>query len=341
MDNRPTLIDRCLRETFRKRSKLQSLRNLFVNARRFVLDDEASSFLGDLFVANYDKQQKIRNPVFGLRIFDATRMLARLPHKITWLEYQYQPFVNRYCKLAGNDNAKTAFADSFGFLMQQHSQIETAFRLSIFCGRPNDNSISMFPCDAAWRTDDGPIPWRPMANAAWMVSSAIGISTPSILVDNYDLVKPIANIAPTNDERTLKMAMFSSGCEFRRAVVLLSSINDIPMGVKHVIPTHGFVAQGRYRKFLNHTIISIILPKGRDPYKLARSIVAMARRRAHQVRGHWRRDWRNPLSRVCEHHFDPETMICNYCGGRKLWIDEHARGDASLGFVTHDYRVTK
>jgi hypothetical protein len=24
----------------------------------------------------------------------------------------------------------------------------------------------------------------------------------------------------------------------------------------------------------------------------------------------------------------------------RIWIKEHQRGDASLGFVTHDYRVT-
>jgi hypothetical protein len=30
--------------------------------------------------------------------------------------------------------------------------------------------------------------------------------------------------------------------------------------------------------------------------KIARQLIAMARRRAHQVRGHWRMDWRNPGS---------------------------------------------
>jgi hypothetical protein len=45
----------------------------------------------------------------------------------------------------------------------------------------------------------------------------------------------------------------------------------------------------------------------------------VARRRAHQVRGHWRRDWRHE--------------------GQRIWIKEHQRGDASLGFVTHDYHV--
>ena len=59
-----------------------------------------------------------------------------------------------------------------------------------------------------------------------------------------------------------------------------------------------------------------------ERYKaLARKAVTMMRRRAHQVRGHWRDDWRHP--------------------GQKIWVKEHQRGDASLGFVLHDYTVEK
>jgi len=65
---------------------------------------------------------------------------------------------------------------------------------------------------------------------------------------------------------------------------------------------------------------------------------AVLRRRAHQVRGHWRRDWRKPLLAGCEHVWN-EEIFCTLCGGHKLWIDEHQRGDASLGFVMHDYEV--
>ena len=72
--------------------------------------------------------------------------------------------------------------------------------------------------------------------------------------------------------------------------------------------------------------------------KLALNTAALIRRRAHQVRGFWRSDWRHPLSPLCAHAFD-DTMICRHCRGRKIWIAEHQRGDASIGFVTHDYSV--
>jgi hypothetical protein len=51
-------------------------------------------------------------------------------------------------------------------------------------------------------------------------------------------------------------------------------------------------------------------------------VLAGIRRRAHQVRGHWRDDWRLPK------------------GNKTLWIAEHQRGDASLGLVIHDYEIT-
>jgi hypothetical protein len=64
----------------------------------------------------------------------------------------------------------------------------------------------------------------------------------------------------------------------------------------------------------------------------------IVRRRAHQVRGHWRKDYRHPLLPGCVHVFD-DNMTCKLCSGHKLWIAEHQRGDASLGFVTHDYEI--
>ena len=53
---------------------------------------------------------------------------------------------------------------------------------------------------------------------------------------------------------------------------------------------------------------------------VAKRAIAIARRRGHQVRGHWRKD-----------HWHP---------GERIWIREHVRGDTSLGFVMHDYAVT-
>jgi hypothetical protein len=54
----------------------------------------------------------------------------------------------------------------------------------------------------------------------------------------------------------------------------------------------------------------------------AGSRLALAHRRAHGVRGHWRLEGRHPR-----------------CKGRKSWIIAHQRGDASRGLTLHSYLV--
>lgn len=132
--------------------------------------------------------------------------------------------------------------------------------------------------------------------------------------------------------------------ELRFVWALLAAINDTPLATRNIAADGGYVARGRYRKFLDHTTISIILPRGRDATTVAREIIERMRRRRHDVRGHWRDDWRFPGAPGCEHDWldTGDTLICQRpeCGKRRMWIHEHARGDASLGFVRHDYAVT-
>ena len=118
---------------------------------------------------------------------------------------------------------------------------------------------------------------------------------------------------------------------------LLATLNDLPVTIENVIPSRGYVARGSYKKFLEHSTVSLTVPETKWRTLAART-AALTRRRAHQVRGFWRADWRRPLSASCEHEFD-DAMVCRRCGGHKIWIHEHQRGNASLGFVVHDYEV--
>jgi hypothetical protein len=100
---------------------------------------------------------------------------------------------------------------------------------------------------------------------------------------------------------------------------LLATINDLPTELQEIKPDRGYVARGKYRKFSDHTVVTLTVPTKRYR-QVALRAVAIARRRGHMVRGHWRRD-----------RFHP---------GEKIWIREHVRGDTSLGFTLHDYQVT-
>jgi hypothetical protein len=118
---------------------------------------------------------------------------------------------------------------------------------------------------------------------------------------------------------------------------LLSTLGDLPLGFKEIRQSRGFYNRGNYKRFLDHKTVTLTVPAPQHA-KLARKVVAMARRRAHSVRGHWRLDWKHPGRRDCRHEWRMD-QTCE-CGAHRTWIREHQRGDATLGFVTHDYRVS-
>jgi hypothetical protein len=67
----------------------------------------------------------------------------------------------------------------------------------------------------------------------------------------------------------------------------------------------------------------------------------------HEVRGHWRNDWRNPPSKHCNPHIwktvddNADLIVCKLCHGRRFYIHKHKRGDASLSYVTHRPNETR
>ena len=90
-----------------------------------------------------------------------------------------------------------------------------------------------------------------------------------------------------------------------------ATINDIPTFIAPARLAKGFRAKAQYHRFLEHKVISLHVPQREEqPRKLARHIVATAKRRAHMVRGHWRQDI---------HH-----------SGERISVREHQRGDAPV-----------
>ena len=126
----------------------------------------------------------------------------------------------------------------------------------------------------------------------------------------------------------------------RRMWSLLATINDLPVVRTEIRPQRGFAARGTFRHYLSHRTITLTVPQ-KLYRKVARTALAIAHRRAHEVRGHWRKDWRHPLSPLCDHDFtaDEKHMTCGICKGRKSWVTQHTRGDDRKGFTLHDYVV--
>ena len=345
----PTVIDTFYRSSFNKEAgggwtSNAKWREAFINARRFILDDEMSTFLGEL--GTHVFAQPSMKLAAAARAAEHLRLSARLPFETTWIEYNLRNAMKRSHELLGAPLDPSKSPQHEGWLLQQHPTIPTACRVHILShddGHTDEHGFNAwtFPVAFAWTVDDETvIPWREVPfddKGARPSEVATGIS--GYVTDRASIVFSDMVHTPRDAEAVAGLVKEWSGV-MRRVWALLATINDLPVRVTEVRPSRGFVAKGNFRKFLQHKTITLTVPQNRYR-KVIKQALALARRRAHGVRGHWRKDWHHPLSPLCEHDFtaDERHMTCKHCHGRKSWVTPHQRGDASIGLVTHDYQV--
>lgn len=350
-----TLADLVLRETYRPRSPLASgeMRRALTTARRFVMDEGMSAFMADIAQVPFHVP-----PVRRPEVLDTLRHGARLPHSATWIEFDGRAFRAELLKImdgATTDVFGASLGDHstvvprWGWLMQEHPQMPQAVQMHQFMGM-GGRALKM-PMRFVWQTTDEPLPWA-ADTAAGEIAHGITGYQPAQMGVIY--------AGPIPKERQLRVGhegggfpiyttdklLAEVGGTIRYAVALLATLNDVPVELTDVRQSHGFVARGAYRKYLDHTTVRLRIPVRQDTRRLAKKLVALARRRAHQVRGHWRLYERGEGT-LCPDHahaWGPADLHgraqCTKCPAWRKWIDEHQRGDAGLGFVTHDYAVT-
>jgi hypothetical protein len=361
-DEQPELlIDWIYRDTFRA-PRNPELRRLLTSARRCVLSDEMAAFLYTLMVEIYaGKPGKFLLRRTHRRLDDC-RHFSRLPHRLTWVEYSLnamlvreeetkgQPIETRSVMYQDIDDGVLRYSDidhhmvqstqrrprRVGWLLMQHDKIETAFRADYFIGglppsgKPKWTKTNM---SLIWCPDEEPMPVWPGP----FVQQLSALIFPSRAEDpEYQHTEGLTqseyvtgvrgyerdNVGMLFFDRTKSNLPDLATGRARMIWAFLSTFNKVPIvGEQKIVPSRGFVARGAYHRFLEHKVLTISVPEKAGLRKVARQALAVIRRRAHQVRGHWRDDWKLPK------------------GNKSLWIAEHQRGDASLGFVTHDYKV--
>jgi hypothetical protein len=346
----PTLIDHLYRASFNKRTvpgwtDNALWRNALRSAKRFVLDDEMSTFLGELGTRAFVRD-KLNLPAL-VKTVDRLRMGARLPGAITWVEYNLRNCQMRSNALLGQPCMPHEIPHREGWLLMRHPHLECAFQAIIVSqdlGIDHGDGCDTwtFPVALCWVADmDTVIPWRslgwhPSGLCASEVSTGItGYITERASIGLSDLIK-----TPNQPKEISALMREWSGVQ-RRMWALLSTIHDLPVEMTEVRPAKGFFGKAAYHKFLHHRTVTLTVPV-KHYTKVIRNALALAHRRGGPVREHWRKDWRRPLSRLCDHDWgaDETHMFCKLCEGRKIWVHEHVRGDTSRGFVTHDFVVT-
>jgi hypothetical protein len=211
--------------------------------------------------------------------------------------------------------------------------------------------------------DPGMLPdhyWRDFRNIGWGYSGGVeGISrrqamrtvaSPAALNNSINIglepmVKQLTPVASSNIEHMIMNSAVESRGDVRLIVALLSLINEVPIETTTTRKEGSFISAGRPHKFLKNNLVRINIP-ARRPMKKIRAILnskVTFHKARHEVRGHWRtivhkkdhtRKVRNPDGSFEEIFFAKGQL-------ERVWVNAHERGDASLGYVKHDYSVEK
>ena len=325
-----TLIDVMLSEKTRFSHSLDDMvAAKLKEARRFVLDAEMSGFLCDLAYAGFQDAATARRRAH--KSLDWIREKARLPFPVTWIEWDQHARHRRRFELvdqlapkgidivASTDFRKASpsldgIDRNAGWLLWQDE--ESRFSCAIVWGNIVDRVYMVLPIGYTWRTDAEDLPGAMDDERS---IEAIGMAVTGI--PGFATRKASFIAAREFSQDALISVAKELAGELRYVWSFLSTLNQLPVTVEPRAGVGGYMARRGYHKYLGYSIIHLKIPGKRDKLRLARTMIAISRRARHEVRGHWRVDY---------HH--PER-------GKSLWIEDHERGDATLGFVKHDYSV--
>jgi hypothetical protein len=358
MSSPETLFDALQIQAYRKHSPLAYLIPTLRRARCFVLDDGMSEFLADLGSQSFNEitakldSNKVKyrradpdsNALWSMvyegtdkevdhisrklqKIIEGLRFLAKAPHAVTWIEFNFTKRWDRYKSQYAASHLDDDLISGFrydtmeqkcGWLIEQVG--ENSYQCTAAMTAKKNGNVLVAPFSYWWCTDE--LIWRhpneifPAANIelAFSISALSGAD----INGRFALIKnPSGEAINLEEEGYAAVAQELRG-ELRYVWALLASINDLPVGIAPVTRSRGFIARRNYQKFMGYSTITLNLPKRMTEKRLARILVSISRRRAHEVRGHFKRVGKDKV---------------------RKWIKEHVRGDASLGWVTHNYLV--
>jgi hypothetical protein len=363
MTQAPNLIGMLYRETFRNDTKTAwidnlTLRQKFMKAKRFILDESMSEFLGELATRAFvfknmvpEQQPLLPAPATAaqqqlrLKRLEALRVSACAPHEITWIEYDLRRAMSRSNELLGRYTPPEQMPKTEGWLIEQRGN---ALCMSVFTHSPEPDArgfqIWTFPVMYCWTINDEVPPWRSLvSNSGASATGIYNYDDSHISITNSPWV-PTQVFREENKETIINLIKEWVGV-MRRAWAFLACIDDIPVRTTPVLTTGSFLGKGRVRSYLDYHTITINVPRKSQPALAARTLGSMVKRAGGPVRAHWRRDWRNPVSPTCPAflatgvHLWTQEQACSECGGRRILVHEHVRGDTGVGFNVTDYIV--
>lgn len=174
----------------------------------------------------------------------------------------------------------------------------------------------------------------------WMVQfrkAAIEIKSQ----ENYDRLHETMRHSATN-------ALIEESGLVRVMITILSLMNAAPNVKHYYAPATGHrMKRGKFIPYMDHNEIVLKLPKIKPIPVIIRTLDKASadrrKNRAHMVRGHFRIvEHGKPQPVRCKHEptlVENGVGYCLKCEQKIKWIAAHQRGDASVGWVQHDYSV--
>lgn len=357
------LLNALRRQAGRSSSALSVYALPIEEARPFSLDSDAVEMIAEM--SSPDRVETM---------IPHYRALARLPYPKVWLEFDYGVLAQwrrAHGQLATEPGDEAA--GRLGFLLDTLQTAPEGFRATTFgdnriVGSDDGEDFMTFPAvhnvwtgaspmkmlphysyqtsvrRALKRINDSRAPalaWAGAIHNSWEASPLYMMNSLEIEPTWLDVLKKRSRSddeLQNNVEQTLADGVKEQAGDLRFLVAALATINHVPVKFVKTRPNGLFRSRGRLRPHLETTVVSIDLPTRVQRLKVTDRLMKAAheviKRRWHEVRGHYRFSDTQHTARW-EPRFDPRRNRMRW----SIWIDQHARGDLSLGLSIPIYDV--
>lgn len=297
------------------------------------------------------------------------KSLAKLPFEHVWIEFPMQALVKRQNELTGRITAKEGTTERFAFLLQRgKSGTEEGELIYVSMVSETEENPVLYPITALF--------WEPGLSSdqleyairilsknpdydtffkdtnKWLVQSerlAWGLQDEFFApLANSVLVIPEAqflshvkrgNYTKKHFSQLLEVGLTESLGFMRLLVATLAVINYVPVKLEPYRMPGKMRLGGNIKPFMSTSIVRIQIPNRKRRIRdVERTILAAykSHRKRHRVRGHWRVSNKS--------HGDHWEMFIDYFSMKikwRRWINNHERGDATLGWVNQTYVVER
>lgn len=371
------IADELMRELYRPHRKSSlpmldrdrpGLRTRLANAKRMVLDASMSEFLAQLATVPF-KVRRERRP----DALTSLRHTAIPPFKNIFLEVDGRAF--RKGLLATAEHTRDVWGAALiapedsqlvantGYELEHLEELEVVLAHTFFM---LDGKLHCLPFSWIWAYGDynlGHESYRKQLGD--MVPDVIsgmfahGIThyvDPSIgVLYHPGFLQAIGNqgwVDIQNEQgeswgKVHKLVMEFGGT-VRYLLAFLATLNHVPHTQAMTRERGSYLGGGQMRKYLTHDVLTLRLPARTTNERLAKRLIAQARRGWHEVRPHWRRQ-NKPGGTFCGSEWDHTWTerdstghsYCTKCDAKQVWITlPTGRGDPTIRVKTKQYRVT-